>query len=347
MLCIIIGTRPQILKCFSLIEELKKKNIKYILVHTQQHYDCSLSKNNFTCLDMDEPDYYLNLKGNTSIEKISNMMIQLEKIIINKKINNIIVFGDCDTTFAGAFVAKKLDKYLIHIESGMRSRNMNMPEEINRILTDHISNLLFCSDTQSIKNLRDENIKNNLYYVGNLQIDLLKNKFKSVRIFEKMTKLNIKNNEFILMTIHRKNNSNRDFFIKLFNQIKTLDSTIIFVRHPRTKDILKKINIPNNIIILEPLEYLNMVYLMRECKCIITDSGGIQEEAHFLKKKCIIIRKETEWINALECGNNILYNFETPLKEFIEDFLKYKTICNHIHINSAEKIVNILLKKLF
>ena len=347
MICIIIGTRPQILKSFPLVKELEKKNVKYILVHTQQHYDYSLSKNNFSSLNMDEPDYYLNLKGTTSIEKISNMMIQLEKIIINNNINNIIVFGDCDTTFAGAFVAKKLDKYLIHIESGMRSRNMNMPEEINRILTDHISNLLFCSDTESIKNLRDENIKDNVYYVGNLQIDLLKNKFKYVKSFEKINKLGIKSNKFILMTIHRKNNSNKFFFIKLFNQIKTLDSTIIFVIHPRTKDILKKITIPNNIIILEPLEYLNMVYLMRECKCIITDSGGIQEEAHFLKKKCIVIRKETEWINALECGNNILYYFKTPLKEFIKDFLKYKTICNHIHIDSAEQIVHILLKKLF
>ena len=165
-LVIIVGTRPQFLKLCPLSKELTKSNISYKIIHTGQHYDKEMSENLFKILQIKEPDYLLQKEGNTNIQCLGNMMNKIEEICLKEKPDKIIVFGDCDSTIAGAIVAKKLKIYLIHIEAGMRSYNKDMPEEINRLMTDHISDLLLCSTQDSVEKLKAENITKNVHYVA-------------------------------------------------------------------------------------------------------------------------------------------------------------------------------------
>ena len=344
---IIIGTRPQILKSCLLINELTKNKKKFLLIHTGQHYDNNLSDIHFNVLNIKKPDIIIKNKGNTSIEKFSHMMINLENVLVNNNINKVIIFGDCDTTLAGALVAKRLGIFIIHIESGSRSYNKLMPEETNRLLTEKVSNILLCSAESHYNNLLNENV-NDVFYVGNLQVDLLNECCKKYNNKEILEKLSLIENEFVILTIHRDYNSNEIIYKKLFNELSRLDIKIIFLIHPKAHKILNNIVIPNNIHIHQSIDYLNMSILMRTCKYIITDSGGIQPEAYFLKKKCILIRKETGWIDYIKTNNNILYYFNEPLKEFIQKFLKIKIKNNVvIKMNSFKNIYNILYDKNF
>jgi UDP-GlcNAc3NAcA epimerase len=341
----IVGTRPQFLKLAMLSKELNKyNNIIHKVIHTGQHYDTEMSEDIFNILNIKKPDYILKQNNISSINNISNMMIDIEKILLNEKPDKIIVFGDCDTTLAGAFVAKKLKIFLVHIESGMRSYNKDMPEEIIRTMTDHISDLLLCSTYDSIENLKKENIIDNVHYVGNLQLELLDyscNNYNDNSIIEKN---NIEKENFILLTIHREYNTNNIMLNKIFIELSKLNKKIIFPIHPRTKKIIENnnINIPNNIILIKPVNYLDMTILERYCSFIITDSGGVQPEAWYLSKKCIIMRSETEWIEPLNNNNNILYDYNIPFDKFIYNFLKKQIIKSHIEINSSELIIKLL-----
>lgn len=293
----IVGTRPQFLKLCPLIKTFEKYNINNIVIHTGQHYDIEMSEQIFDTLNIPKPTYLLKREKKSNIQNLSYMMNNIEEICIKEQPTKMIVFGDCDTTVAGALVSKKLNIYLVHIESGMRSYNKNMPEEINRIMTDHISDLLLCSTQDSIYNLEKENIINNVYLVGNLQIELLSlvcNKYDNKAI---LNKCGIKENKYVLLTIHREYNTNKEILNKIFSDLNTLQIEIIFPIHPRTLKIVNEnnINIPKNIKLIKPVNYLDMTILERYCKYIITDSGGIQPEAWYLEKKCIIMRSETEW----------------------------------------------------
>lgn len=324
----IVGTRPQFLK-LAMLEQFIKKNtsITHKVIHTGQHYDNDMSNDIFKCLNILDPSYILNIDNKKSnIHKISEMMNEIEKILLAEKPDKIIVFGDCDTTVAGAYVAKKLKIYLVHIESGMRSYNKDMPEEINRIITDHMSDLLLCSTYDSINNLKKENMINNVYYIGNLQIELLKYCCKKYNDKNILIINNLEENNFVLLTIHREYNTNKDMLNKIFNDLNTLQIEIIFPIHPRTLKVVNEnnINIPKNIKLIKPVNYLDMTILERYCKYIITDSGGIQPEAWYLEKKCIIMRSETEWKEYLYNDNNILYDYSTPISVFIDNFLNIK-----------------------
>ena len=222
----------------------------------------------------------------------------------------------------------------------MRSYNKDMPEEINRLMTDHISDLLLCSTEDSVQKLKQENINTNVYYVGNLQLELLKNVCKTYNDKSILTENNLTENNFILLTIHREYNTNKEMLDKIFSELDKLDIDIIFPIHPRTKNIIEnnKIKIPKKLKLLKPVDYLNMTILERYCKIIITDSGGIQPEAWFLGKKCIIMRSETEWIEPLKNNNNIIYNYTTLLNEFINNFLKIEIQKVDIDCNVSENI---------
>ena len=223
----------------------------------------------------------------------------------------------------------------------MRSYNKDMPEEINRLMTDHISDLLLCSTEDSVQKLKQENINTNVYFVGNLQLEQLKNVCETYNDKTILTENNLTENNFILLTIHREYNTNKEMLDKIFSELDKLDIDIIFPIHPRTKNIIEnnKIKIPKKLKLLKPVDYLNMTILERYCKIIITDSGGIQPEAWFLGKKCIIMRSETEWIEPLKNNNNIIYNYTTPLNEFINNFLKIEIQKVDIDCNVSENIL--------
>ena len=341
----IVGTRPQFLKLAPLSKTFKKNNINHIVVHTGQHYDKEKSENLFEVLKLQKPNYLLCKNGNTSIQSLGNMMNKIEEICLKENPDKIIVFGDCDSTLAGAIVAKKLKIYLIHIEAGMRSYNKDMPEEINRLMTDHISDLLLCSTQDSVDKLKQENIKENVYYVGNLQLELLKNVSETYIDKSILYENNLKENNFALLTIHREYNTNEKMLNKIFSELKLLDIDVIFPIHPRTKNIIeiKNISIPNKLKLIKSVDYLNMTILERYCKFIITDSGGIQPEAWFLGKKCIILRSETEWVDTLKNNNNILYDYTTLLNQFIKNFLKIKIYKVDIQCNVSQTIIEYIL----
>jgi len=336
----VVGTRPQFLKLAPLSKTFNTNQIEHIIVHTGQHYDEEMSENLFKVLSIDKPKYLLQKNGDSNIKSLGNMMNQIEDICLKENPDKLIVFGDCDSTIAGAIVAKKLKIYLIHIEAGMRSYNKDMPEEINRLMTDHISDLLLCSTQDSVDKLKLENITKNVHFVGNLQLELLKNVCETYNDTTILTENKLTENMFALMTIHREYNTNKEMLNKIFSELEKLDIDIIFPIHPRTKNIVdtNNITIPKNLKLIKPIDYLNMTILERNCKFIITDSGGVQPEAWYLGKKCIIMRSETEWIEPLKNNNNILYDYKTPLNEFVDDFFKVQIDKVDINCNVSEYI---------
>ena len=345
----IVGTRPQFLKLIPLSLEFDKhSDIEHIIIHSGQHYDDNMFKDIFNCLNSQLPDYIFERTGDTTLQNLSYMMLNIEKVVIKEKPNIIIVFGDCDTTTAGAFVANKNNIFLVHIESGMRSYNKQMPEEINRLIVDNISDLLLCSTHDSLINLKKENNNTPTYFVGNLQIDLLSITCKKYNDKNILNKHHIPENNYVLLTIHRAYNTNKKNLSIILDYLKEIDKKIIFPIHPRTLKIIKneRITVPSNIIMIPPVNYLNMTLLEKYCSYIITDSGGIQAEAGFLKKKCIVMRTETEWKQEIINNNNILYDYKTPFKFFINNFLNIpiKTTSEQ-HIKCSEKIIDLIKNK--
>ena len=341
----IVGTRPQFLKMIPLSIQFEKiSNIESVIIHSGQHYDNNMSSDLFNSLDIKMPKYILKRKGNTAIENLTNMMLGIEKIVHNEKPNIIIVFGDCDTTTAGALVANKNNIFLIHIESGMRSYNKKMPEEINRIIVDNISDLLLCSTKDSLEKLKIENINTPSFFIGNLQLDLLNIVIQKYNNISILNKLDLTKNNYVLLTIHRAYNTNKKKIKELFENLEKIHLKIVFPIHPRTKLVLQNenISIPNNLILISPVNYIDMIALERYSKYIITDSGGIQPEAYFLEKKCIVMRTETEWIEPIKNNNNILYDYKTPLNKFIDKFLKVRVTKKCCKNNASCNIVNII-----
>jgi UDP-GlcNAc3NAcA epimerase len=336
----LVGTRPQFLKLAPLSKKMNEHKLEHIIVHSGQHYDKEMSEDLFKVLDISEPKYILKKEGSTCIQNLGNMMNKIEEICLIETPDKIIVFGDCDTTIAGALVAKKLKIYLVHIESGMRSYNKDMPEEINRLMTDHISDLLLCSTKDSVEKLKNENITKNVYFVGNLQLELLKNVCDTYNDNSIITEHKLERNNFALMTIHREYNTNKEMLNKIFLELEKINIDIVFPIHPRTRNIIVNNNIiiPKNLKLIKPVDYLNMTIFERNCKFIITDSGGVQPEAWYLGKKCIIMRSETEWIEPLKNNNNILYDYKTPLNNFIDDFLKVEIEKCDIDCSVSENI---------
>lgn len=338
----IVGTRPQFLKLAPLTKALESENIESIIIHSGQHYDKEMSDDLFNTLEIKTPHYLFEKKGETSIQSLGYMMNEIEKVCLTETPDKLVVFGDCDSTTAGAMVARKLKIYLVHIESGMRSYDKNAPEEINRLITDHISDLLLCSTQESVNRLKQENLTNNVYYVGNLQLELLQNVSGRYNDITILNENNLSENNFALLTIHREYNTNKEMLEKIFSELEKIDINLVFPIHPRTKNIVKSknINIPKNIKLINPVDYLNMTILERNCKFIITDSGGVQPEAWYLRKKCIIMRNETEWTELL--NNNILklYDYKTPLNEFINDFLKIQIDEVDVDCNVSKNIIS-------
>jgi len=305
----IVGARPQFIKAAPLSRELRKK-YEEILIHTGQHYDREMSKIFFDELSIPEPNYNLEVGSGTHGYQTGEMLKKLEEVLIKEKPDIVLVYGDTNSTLAGALASAKLHIKLGHIESGLRSYDKNMPEEINRVLTDHISDLLFCPTKVSVENLKKEGIKKGVYLVGDVMYDSL---IYNIKIAEKnseiLKKLELNKKDYLLLTIHRaENTDNIENLVKILNSLSKIDEKIIFPVHPRTRNVIEKykIKIGGNIVLIEPLSYLDFIKLEKYAKKILTDSGGMQKEAYILKVQCITLRDRTEWIETIEDGWNIL-----------------------------------------
>ena len=299
--------------------------IKEVIVHTGQHFSENMSSVFFQDMGIPEPDYHLNINQLSHGAMTGRMLEQIENVLLKEKPAMVIVYGDTNSTLAGALAAKKLDIKIAHVEAGLRSFNMKMPEEVNRILTDRISGLLFCPTEAAVQNLKSEGYDNfpcRIEKTGDVMYDnaLFYGSFsgKKSTIIDK---LNLKKDDFVLCTIHRQENT--DDIDRLGNIIRALneinsEKRIILPLHPRTKGVIEKYNLKLGFEPIEPVGYFDIIELLKNCSMVMTDSGGMQKEAYFFSKFCITIREQTEWIELVEAGVNIIagYNASDILKAF-------------------------------
>lgn len=310
----IVGARPQFIKLAPLSARLQGIH-EEIIVHTGQHYDYLLSEKIFLDLGIRKPDIHLESGSGTHARQTAEMMIKLELAMINEKPDLIIVFGDTNSTLAAAISAAKLKIPILHIEAGLRSFNRNMPEEVNRIVTDHLSGYLFAPTATAIKNLIFEGLDSISSLTGDIMVDTLDHNIKlALKKSSVLANLNLKQDDFSLLTLHRDYNVDDSRILgNLLNQLGDLNEKIIFPVHPRTRKILNTFStLPENIELIEPLGYLDFITLEHKSKRIITDSGGIQKEAYILKKPCITLRTETEWVETVEEKWNLLISPTDP-----------------------------------
>ena len=308
----IIGARPQFIKASIVSKTFKESSfIDETIVHTGQHFDFNMDRIFFDELSIPIPKYNLNINSVSHGEMTGKMIIDLEKIIIQEKPDFVLVYGDTNSTLAGALAAKKLHVKIIHVEAGLRSFNMRMPEEVNRILTDRISDILFCPTEKSVANLRDEGFENfncEIVNNGDVMFDLALHSKKLIDNSSFPIK-EIENQKFILCTIHREENTNDAEKLKsIINALNRISDEIevILPLHPRTKKCLDLNKTKLKFRTYDPLGYLDMLKFLDHSSLVITDSGGLQKEAFFLKKNCVTLREQTEWTELVENGFNVV-----------------------------------------
>ena len=341
----IVGARPQFIKLAPLSTALAGFHKEYI-VHTGQHYDYLMSEKIFQDLGIRRPDIHLEIGSGSQAFQTGKMMMKLESAMIEERPDIVIVFGDTNSTLAGALTAAKLNIPIVHIEAGLRSFNKNMPEEINRIISDHVSKYLFAPTETAVNILSNEGLAENTFFTGDIMVDTLK---RSIEIsFKKSTiihDLKLQKCRYNLLTLHRNYNvDNKDALVHLITQIGKLEEKIIFPVHPRTQKMLPETaSIPGNIQLIEPLGYLDFIALMYSAERIITDSGGIQKEAYILRKPCVTLRTETEWVETVSEKWNLLIN---PSDEMIASKIyafKEPNVQKEIFgKNVTEKMMNII-----
>jgi UDP-GlcNAc3NAcA epimerase len=310
----ILGARPQFIKAGSVSREIgKHKELQEIIVHTGQHYDANMSDIFFEEMQIPKPHYFLGIGGKSHGAMTGQMIEKIEEVALKEKPDWIMVYGDTNSTLAGAIVASKLHIKLAHVEAGLRSFNMKMPEEVNRILTDRVSNILFCPTDAAIQNLKNEGYENldcKIVKSG----DVMQDGAIFYRALTVKPSFEIKN-DFILCTIHRAENTDDETRLRaIFEALDKIarEKQIILPLHPRTKKIIKNLNLNvRNLSIIDPVGYFEMVWLIEHCACVMTDSGGLQKEAFFFQKPCITLRDETEWVELIENNFNVLAGADT------------------------------------
>tara|TARA_B100001059_G_scaffold206217_1_gene216855 strand:- start:4887 stop:5957 length:1071 start_codon:yes stop_codon:yes gene_type:complete len=307
----IIGARPQFIKAAMVSRAISQSGIKEDIIHTGQHFDKNMSEIFFEEMGIKKPSINLGIGGGTHGKNTGRMIEAIEKVLLDQKADCVLVYGDTDSTLAGSLAASKLHIPVAHVESGLRSFNRKMPEEINRVLTDHISNILFIPTKNAELNLKSEGIKEeSIYFVGDVMYDAalyfgeVAKKESSI-----LDRLDVNANEYSLVSIHRAENTD-DFkrLHSIISGLKHYNKTIIFPMHPRTKKYLKKfeLKVPTNVIEIPPVGFLDMIMLEMNANLIATDSGGVQKEAFFHKIPCVTLREETEWVELIDSGWNKL-----------------------------------------
>jgi UDP-GlcNAc3NAcA epimerase len=306
----ILGARPQFVKAAVLSRIMSEKNeIEEVIVHTGQHYDVNMSETFFKEMEIPEPKYNLNINGLGHGAMTGQMLEKIEKVLLDEKPDAVVIYGDTNSTIAGALAAKKLDIKVIHVEAGLRSYNMKMPEEINRILTDRISDLLICPTDSAIQNLKKEGFNNmdiRVVKTGDIMKDAVEFYGKiSAERSDIISRLDLKKHNFILATIHRQENTDDPERLRsIFEGLEEIsrEVQVVLPLHPRTRKILENSDLKYNFTMIDPVGYFDMLELLKNCKMVVTDSGGLQKEAFFNQKHCIIVRDETEWVELVENG---------------------------------------------
>lgn len=310
----IVGARPNFVKLGPVHKSLKNSGIKHLIVHTGQHYDYEMSDIFFSDFELPKPDIHLGVGSGSSCFQLGEIIKRLETKLINKQIDLVLVYGDTNSTLAGAICANKCNIKLGHIEAGLRSYDPSMPEEYNRILTDHLSNYLFAPTRNAVNNLKKEKIRGKAYYTGDLSVEIIDKTRSISKKSEILDILSLQSKSYLLLTMHRaENTSSKYFFIQLLETFEALkDNIIVFPIHPRTKKMFESFGLLNrllkcsNVKTLLPIGYIDFIALLQNSLKVITDSGGIQKEAYLLNVPCITMRNNTEWVETIEGQWNVL-----------------------------------------
>lgn len=353
----IIGVRPQFIKA-AVVSKALKGNFNEIIVHTGQHYDKNMSDIFFEQLEIPKPKYFLKVGSKIPGKQIGEMLIKIEEVLLEEKPDYVLVYGDTNSTLAGAIAAVKSQIPIIHIEAGIRSYNKDMTEEQNRVLTDHLSGLLFSPTDIAVKNLKKEGIEKNVFNLGDVMCDstlhfseigrkiITKENIDLKGIYDKR-----KIDKFYLSTIHRDFNSNPINLKNILNTLEKLDKQVVFPIHPRIKNIIDDLMAENNYkntYFVQPVDYLTMLYLTQNAEKVITDSGGLQKECYILNTPCITVRPDTEWVETLKNGYNVLSSsdenelYNKIIKAKIDTTKKKEQFLGDGH--AAEKIVEVIKK---
>ncbi|TYS63777.1 UDP-N-acetylglucosamine 2-epimerase (non-hydrolyzing) [Bacillus infantis] len=312
----ILGARPQFIKAAPVSRALSR-HMDEIIVHTGQHYDANMSDIFFEELHIPKPHYQLGVGSGNHGKQTGEMLAKIEEIVLKETPDYLMVYGDTNSTLAGALVAAKLHVPVIHIEAGLRSFNKKMPEEVNRIMTDHVSEFLFCPTDTAVENLKNENITHNVFNIGDVMYDaVLYNRELAAEKSSILSENSLTEKGYHLITIHRAENTddidNMKNILEAFSQIEDMK---VWPIHPRTKHKLASYGISlediPNLKVIDPVGYLDMLTLVANSKKIVTDSGGVQKEAYFMKVPCVTVREQTEWVETLAGEANILTGTDT------------------------------------
>jgi UDP-GlcNAc3NAcA epimerase len=325
----VVGARPQFIKAATLSRQFKLLGIEEKIIHTGQHFDANMSEIFFDEMEIPKPAYQLDIHGVSHGAMTGRMLEGIEKILMTEKPDGVLVYGDTNSTLAGALAAAKLHIPVIHVEAGLRSFNMEMPEEINRILTDRISNALFCPTDTAVNNLMREGF-------DNMPVKIIKNGdvMQDAAMYY-ADKAQLKSdiirkaglNKFVLATIHRQENTDHPENLKnIIEGLNTIHKEIPVVvpMHPRTRNILAQNYQLPDFTIIDPVGYFDMIMLLKSCEMVITDSGGVQKEAFFFAKHCITLREQTEWVELVDKGFNLLVGSDIDKLRDAFDFFRNK-----------------------
>lgn len=349
--CLVVGTRPQIIKSQPVVREILSRGSKLSIVHTGQHYDYEMSKMFFEELKIREPDINLAVKPSSSSNQLAQIIMKLESPLRKLNPDVVLVPGDTRSALGAALCANRLGIKVAHIESGARSMEFDMEEEVNRRIIDHCSNILFAPTLGCRKNLQKESVLGDIHFSGDTMYDVFIK-------FKKMIDLNkSSNSKSVIMTIHRKDNiediSKITKIVQLAKKISSKGYDVIFPIHPHTANKIKSFGINlDGINIIEPVKYSKMLQLLSNAKLLLTDSGGLQKEAYWLNTPCVTLRKSTEWVETFEGGHNVLVpkltdsSFALILKKLSnKEIKKQKNIKHFGNGMAAKKIVSILLQQ--
>lgn len=352
----IVGARPQFVKAAVVSREIRKHpSLTEVIVHTGQHFDANMSEVFFEQMDIPRPDYNLAISGLSHGAMTGRMLEGIDEILQQEKPSVVLVYGDTNSTLAGALAASKLNIPVAHVEAGLRSFNMAMPEEINRILTDRVSQFLFCPTDTAVSNLLAEGMSPEKVSLSNCG-DVMQDAALYYSTYESMPLgLDRESLEggFVLSTVHRAESTDDDDRLReIIDGINAIakDQLVIFPLHPRTKQRLSALKLNVDALTIDPVGYLEMLYLLKRCSIVVTDSGGLQKEAFFFQKPCVTMRQETEWVELLDLGVNILAGGGGP--DIYESYLamKNKVVsddnCIYGGGRAAEAIIRELLLKL-